>query len=211
MRVMPLSGHIGFVAGLLLSLLLLACADDESGAASEPDWPRAIGVPQIDAALTALEAGNWDAFRRQIPWALQPCTTALGAGGPPKCASGVADGTVVKFLPYFQCDGWDGEEGLRARLLDESARPLAVIAYPEPGASIAFLEERAVTYALLMMFDGYGGSRSDARLLTVIQFGADGIVEAVGDCGAYSLEGFEAGQLPVPPSTEVLWQAYPIH
>jgi hypothetical protein len=31
----------------------------------------------------------------------QPCTTMDGLGGPPKCAEGVVDGTMVTFLPVI--------------------------------------------------------------------------------------------------------------
>lgn len=137
-----------------------------------------------------------------------PCTTETGMGGPPQCRDGVADGTVVPFFPYFACDGWGTPDSLRERLLDPSARPLAVIEYPTPIRS-AVWDGPEATHVLLMVFNGYGDPGTGIRLLDTIAFDARGVVDVVAACGAYSGVAFEGGELPdeLDPAT-VIWRAF---
>jgi hypothetical protein len=62
--------------------------------------PPVIG--QVVAAVTARQVGP---LERLVRYQQVACTTAQGAGGPPKCAPGEANGTVVRRFPTGVCEG----------------------------------------------------------------------------------------------------------
>jgi hypothetical protein len=172
-------------------------------------------VPVVDAVLAALRSGDAVVPLKLLRSASAACTTAIGAGGPPECPPGTADGTVIEYVPYFECDGWGSADGVRGRLIDNpmenSSYPLVVLAWDPPVAAPVG-DAPSMTHAVLLVRGSFGESEpaSDARLLTTLAFDGDSIVEIVADCGAYSEAAFRAGALPeVPEGAEVLWRAYP--
>jgi hypothetical protein len=92
------------VVALLLAaglLVLSACSsDDDDGDDS------ATGVAAVDAAVTAIVAGDGAALAQQAVFSTVACTTADGLGGPPKCADGETEGTEISALPAASCEGY---------------------------------------------------------------------------------------------------------
>jgi hypothetical protein len=90
----------------LFAMLLLgagaACSDDDG------TTPPA----ELDSAIAVAESHDAAALRDLLEFVPMACTTELGAGGPPKCAAGEADGTEVEVFPFSTCEPeWlrDGE------------------------------------------------------------------------------------------------------
>ena len=99
--------YVAPVAFLLgLSLFVLACGggDDDGGNGAPPEGPT--GVVSVDTALVALDAHDGRALATQVVLSGVACTTADGVGGPPKCASGEANGTEVQVLAAAACEGY---------------------------------------------------------------------------------------------------------
>ncbi len=67
-----------------------------------PDDTR-TGVAAIDAVIAAVLNGDADGLESLVRLSSVACTTESGLGGPPKCANGEADGTVVQALPVDRC------------------------------------------------------------------------------------------------------------
>ncbi|MQC27745.1 MAG: hypothetical protein DWG74_01530 [Chloroflexi bacterium] len=182
-----------------------------TGDAPATGWPPALGVPAVDTALSAFRAGNLPALIGLVRMASAACTTAAGAGGPPKCPPGAADGTVVDYLPYFECDGWGSLEGLRTRLVDDSTYALVVLGH-EPPVRARITDDAVVTHTVMLARAGFGtaDATADGRLLTTIAFDGESIREITGACGAYSQAAFEAGELPADGDAgRALWRRYP--
>jgi hypothetical protein len=175
-------------------------------------WPSKLGVGVVDAALTALSTRDGPALLSLLQRASAACTTARGAGGPPKCPPGVADGTVIEYVPYFECDGWASVDAARNRLIDDSTYPLVVLEWNPPVGSRAVTDLR-ITHTVLLVREAFGNSgpaTSDARLLTALAFDGTALREITADCGAHSQSAFTAGELPrVLLGARVLWRAYP--
>ena len=84
---------------------------DEGGHTPEPDAVAHDRPPSSD--LPAAVVGTIDAVQRGDASHLRDlaevvavgCTHADGAGGPPKCAQGDAEGTVYEVFPFLGCQG----------------------------------------------------------------------------------------------------------
>jgi len=63
------------------------------------------GIEEVDAIIDAIVAGGIDARRELVQYTTTGCTTALGLGGPPKCESGEAEGTLVEVFPFLRAEG----------------------------------------------------------------------------------------------------------
>ncbi|MDP2327612.1 MAG: hypothetical protein Q8M79_05960 [Dehalococcoidia bacterium] len=195
----------------LLTLVLGACGDGDADGASQATWPPVLGVEAVDEALALLREGDATALIALVQPASAPCTTAAGAGGPPKCPTGVAQGTVIEYLPYFECDGWGSAEGARDRLTDDSTYPL-VVARWAPPLMMTLLRNAEIAHTVVVARGGFGtpDPSSDARLLTTLAFDGAALRGIIGDCGAYSEAAFRGGALPrLEADGEVLWRAYP--
>ncbi len=66
---------------------------------------KTIGVPALDSLAKLVVAGDVAGVAALVQYSELACTTAQGAGGPPKCAPGEAAGTVVKVFPFLGCSG----------------------------------------------------------------------------------------------------------
>src|SRR3546814_17640165 len=75
-------------------------------------------IPEVDVVIAAVEAKDLDALLALVEWQETACTTETGqgAGGPPPCETGQADGTVVRVFPNAgrTAERRVGEEGVRA-------------------------------------------------------------------------------------------------
>ena len=65
------------------------------------DLRNATDNPLVNATIHQLLEQDIDALLSSVQFNQQPCTTADGLGGPPKCGQGIEDGTLVTFLPIL--------------------------------------------------------------------------------------------------------------
>jgi hypothetical protein len=108
------------------------------------------GVADLDAIVEEVEAQDVAELRTRLAFQTLDCTTALGAGGPPKCAEGEADGTAVEVFEFLGCE----PEWRRADAVDATLEEAVANA---PGRYAAF--EAPEGYALVgpgavLVFDG---------------------------------------------------------
>ena len=106
------------VVGLLL--VGVGCGDDgRNGVAADVNL---TGIAQVDAVLSAVEAGDSPQIRKLLQFSRIACTTELGDGGPPKCASGESDGTAVEVFLVRGCSvDWRRESTVASALSDLAA------------------------------------------------------------------------------------------
>jgi len=71
------------------------------------------GIAGVDAVISAALAGDQETLQRMARYLLTACTTAQGAGGPPKCAQGERNGSLVEVFPLL---GEEGEYVRRANI-----------------------------------------------------------------------------------------------
>lgn len=174
----------------------------------ETPWPPALGIEPVDEALVALRAGEWAPLLALVQPLSGACTTAIGAGGPPKCPEGTADGTEIEYFPFFECDGWGGAEGARNRLVDDSTHPIAVVGWVP--AITSQLTDRPISHTIILARAvGEGDPADEARLLTTLGFNDTGLGEITADCGAYSQSKLASGELfSTVEGGRVLWHAH---
>lgn len=65
------------------------------------------GVVQVDRVISAIARGDALSLENQVLLSLVACRAnpPQGAGGPPKCRAGEADGSNVQVFPVAQCEG----------------------------------------------------------------------------------------------------------
>lgn len=63
------------------------------------------GIAGVDAIIAAFLTNKIEDRRPLMRYLTTPCTTAQGGGGPPKCAPGQADGTLVEVFPFSVAEG----------------------------------------------------------------------------------------------------------
>jgi hypothetical protein len=83
------------------------------------------GISHLDAIIDAMLANDHDRILNLIHFAQVGCTTELGFGGPPKCRSGEAPGTLVEGVPTL---GVSEGMGLRRDELDPSCSSCRLVA-----------------------------------------------------------------------------------
>jgi hypothetical protein len=69
-----------------------------------PDTLR-TNITGLDPVLEAVASRDPQAIAERMALLETACTTAGGLGGPPKCADGVADGTLVSVFPILEAEG----------------------------------------------------------------------------------------------------------
>lgn len=72
--------------------------------AVQPPGAR-TGLSEVDAIIQAYLGRDVSARRSLVRFLTAPCTTAQGMGGPPKCATGEAEGTKVTVFPFLGSEG----------------------------------------------------------------------------------------------------------
>jgi hypothetical protein len=110
-----------------------------------------IGISHLDAIIDAVLANDHDRILNLIHFARVGCTTAPGFGGPPKCRSGEASGTLVDGVPTL---GVSEGMGLRRDELDASCRNCRLVAVLNNVKQSVQSEgwELAARYALVFGF-----------------------------------------------------------
>lgn len=63
------------------------------------------GIPTVDAVIAAMLIQDKKALQNLVHLNEIACTMADGLGGPPKCATGTPEGTVVRVLPVLGAEG----------------------------------------------------------------------------------------------------------
>ena len=63
------------------------------------------GIIAVDQTVAAILSNDYDAREELIRFSTAGCTTITGLGGPPKCASGQAEGTPVEYFPVRRIPG----------------------------------------------------------------------------------------------------------
>jgi hypothetical protein len=134
------------VSVVLLSITLAGCsqpvdhARDTSAGVLEVHIipPEQAEVSQEVAAeiMPILEAFFWGAVedrRSLIQYITVGCTTADGLGGPPKCAPGEAEGTLVEVFPIGEAEGHFVRPEEIDRTLEFTVDGLYAVYRQEPG------------------------------------------------------------------------------
>lgn len=76
--------------------------------------------PEVDAVLAALVSGDPKRIRPFVGMSTLPCTTAEGAGGPPKCPEGTEDGERVRAFAMLRTSlEWDFDTDRAVETLSE--------------------------------------------------------------------------------------------
>ncbi len=113
---------------------------EPSATATRParTFSNPVGNPAFETLTEAIlraDAGKLAALTVLLEL---ECTLQLGIGGPPRCAAGEAEGTVVRVFPFHGCEG----EHIRAERLTQFLEqvvfardrvPFAVLSLDEPG------------------------------------------------------------------------------
>lgn len=67
---------------------------------------RESGIASVDAAISVVLAGDFDAFLSLVRYTPTACSTGLQqVGSPPPCKGSELDGTLVDVLPVAYCEG----------------------------------------------------------------------------------------------------------
>ena len=138
------------LAASMFCSALVACGDDDTDTtATTPASPTTAPLDAGTAAVVAaVERGDAAAIQTAVSFSSLACTTAPGAGGPPKCGAGEANGTTVRVFRFVGCEPeWRREPALDATIkefLAVAKTPYAIFAppsdYPLGGRAIAVFE-----------------------------------------------------------------------
>jgi hypothetical protein len=105
------------VIGTALGLAAAACGDDTRDDSPTQTPPRSAtpGTETpviIDEIIAAVRSGDPAELEALFVFQQIPCTTTgVGAGGPPVCADGEPDGTLVTVAPMGTCEGFYARPG----------------------------------------------------------------------------------------------------
>jgi hypothetical protein len=126
---------------------------------------RRTGIAELDLIIDAVMGHNFPALKELTAYTKIGCTTTDGLGGPPKCAEGEAEGTVVEVVPFLGPEGhhqrreeyqeWQGPDvlGLLAVyrvLLTADSFP----SYPAGEYALVFLDPSGLTTVTLQVREG---------------------------------------------------------
>lgn len=135
--VMSVPKNIVYISIVVMLLITLAACRQRGGAFEVRLAPKAlVEVPgeaiEIRPALVAmLGYGERISLVQYISAA---CTTADGFGGPPKCAQGEMDGTIVEAFPVYEMEGYYVRPEHIADTFDFQVDRLFAVYRPAPGA-----------------------------------------------------------------------------
>lgn len=139
---------------------------------SVPGYPadKRTGTPIVDAAITAILAGDTAQLRSAVVYSQVLCVTnPQGAGAPPKCPAGTPNGTPVLVFQTATCE---------AQFLypPDTAPTIAAAAKPGKKLYAAWQAGPAAPWSLLFAGPPEGPGRPlSATLVTVNAFGITSI------------------------------------
>jgi hypothetical protein len=96
------------IRALIPALMMLALVMAGCGVLQPAPTPTATVNPELAELQPAIDSilfGSVEDRRTLVQFVTTPCTTAGGLGGPPKCAGGQADGTMVEVFPISGPEG----------------------------------------------------------------------------------------------------------
>lgn len=97
------------LVGVILTLLALlsACTSPPPPTSSNatPTPSSLTGVSELDTIIATTLRGDVAELRNMLEYTTTRCTLAQGLGGPPKCAAGEPEGTLVQVLPLLGPEG----------------------------------------------------------------------------------------------------------
>ena len=104
---------VGGIGGLVLLLLVLFITPLGQESTVMPPQPETsvqeqaslTGLPEIDAIIDTVLAGNPQEELQLIQFSTLACTHAEGLGGPPKCREGEEEGTKIEAFPLLESEG----------------------------------------------------------------------------------------------------------
>ena len=127
-------------------------------AAVAPPHPADVrtGIGIIDEAIEAVLGGDVDAVVAQVRLTTFECWTPTAIGGPPSCAPGEPDGTLVEALPRLHCEGGYAREPVDRSVQAWLAGPGTLKLYAVTEGSFADWDVR---YAAVFVFETTGQGR----------------------------------------------------
>lgn len=115
------------------------------------------GISDVDSVITAVLSDDLAARRALVHFLTAPCTTAQGAGGPPKCAADQAEGTEVEVFPIMEGEGQFASRDTLDLFLDFTTSGLYAV-YEVPADAYHEIYWPAGQYGLIFARDNLGGS-----------------------------------------------------
>ncbi|MGB2964396.1 MAG: hypothetical protein WBB69_10475 [Anaerolineales bacterium] len=126
---------------------------------------KRTGNTELDPIIDAVLDHDFAGLRELTEFTIIGCTHADGLGGPPKCASGAEEGTLVEVVPFL---GWEGyhlnQEEYQEWVGPDALGLLAVYrvspeaysdeAYPTGDFGLVFLESQDTTILTLQVRSG---------------------------------------------------------
>lgn len=177
-----------------------ATATPVTSPAAPTPAPRATGNPRIDTVLAAIQSHDANALAALAKTITAGCSTAQGAGGPPRCATGQAAGTIVTRFPFSSCEGEYLDPAslgqfFAGSLTSNNPKVYAVASTKEPGTALAPQGDYIVVLETKGA-QGNGGGR-------VLHLDAEGrIVSYWSGCGGTAqqlFEGRKGASVLLPP------------
>lgn len=164
---------VGGIGGLTLLLLVLFITPIGRETTVVPPQPAPgmqertdrTGIPEIDAIIETVLAGDQQEQLGLIQFSSLACTHADGLGGPPKCTGGEDEGTIIEALPILGPEGHhmrrseaDDWAGIRAfdvyAVYRVSDRVYSDENYPAGEYAVVFLVEGGEYYVTAHVGDG---------------------------------------------------------
>lgn len=154
--------------------------------------PRRTGDAELDAIIEAVEARDVAALAPLVELVEVGCTFAEGLGGPPKCAEGMEEGTLVREFPFASCEGAWSRFGVEtvARFAHQANGPWAVLDVEEYWPST----DGRTTPDTFIVFHSPAGPGDSAAYLEIADgrivrasFGCGGTVQSLLDLDVLSL------------------------
>lgn len=135
---------------LMIGLALAGCSQPNTDSPDDPPGIleiEMVPVDQVEASeqvtneiMPVLEALFWGTIedrRALVQFLTVGCTTADGLGGPPKCAEGEAEGTLVQVFPILGSEGHFARPDNINGTLEFSPEGLYAVYRPLPGVDSA--------------------------------------------------------------------------
>jgi len=163
----------GGVGGLILLLLVLFVTPigrettfiPPQAGASLQERADGTGIPDVDVVIDTVLVGTPQEQLQLLQFSSLACTRADGLGGPPKCADGEAEGTIIEAFPFLGPEGhhvrrddmedWAGIQATGVYAVYRvSDQVYSDEAYPAGEYAIVFLVENEVFTVTTHVRDG---------------------------------------------------------
>ncbi len=135
----------------------------------------ATGIADLDAVIKAVLGNSLDAKRKLVRYVTTPCTTAQGAGGPPKCAAGEANNTPVEVFPFVAAEGEFVRHDAIDRVLQFTVEGLYGV-YRVPDSAFRAAYWPAGQYAAVFVEKGVKGQQVTEVVQTIVYVEGSAIV-----------------------------------